>query len=174
MSAELERFLQLFDALVVASNAWIEQTPDDKLDWVPFDNPSMKFGDRVSTITIRSLYVHTLTGEKMWARMLSDCGPGDQFRPEPETELTSRLMSSASLVGDAMTIHRENLDVFAAFSDARLETPIQWVGRDWTVMGFLWGIYSHRSYHLGNIDLYLREAAAAAPDFFSTFRQTLA
>jgi len=57
---------------------------------------------------------------------------------------------------------------------AKLATNIQWVDRDWTVMGFLWGIYSHRSYHLGNIDIYLREADEQAPDFFSTFRQTLA
>jgi hypothetical protein len=41
-------------------------------------------------------------------------------------------------------------------------------------MGFLWGIYSHRSYHLGNIDIFMREADEPAPDFFSNFRQQMA
>ena len=55
MRQELERFLTLFDALVQSGNAWIKTAPKEKMDWVPFENPNMKFGDRVSTITIRSL-----------------------------------------------------------------------------------------------------------------------
>ena len=33
-------------------------------------------------------------------------------------------------------------------------------------MGFLWAIYAHRAYHLGNIDIYLRQSDTKAPDFF--------
>ena len=174
MTTELDRFLNLFDALVVASNKWMESTPPEKLDWIPVDNPNMRFGDRISRITIRSLYVHTLTGEKMWAGMLAGCREGDTFKPVLEKELTQRLMTSTNLIEDAMQVHRENMEVFANFTEARLDANIQWVAHDWTVMGFLWGIYSHRSYHLGNIDIYLREADVPGVDFFNTFRRTLA
>ena len=34
-------------------------------------------------------------------------------------------------------------------------------------MGLLWGMYSHRAYHLGNIDLYMRQGDMNAPDFFT-------
>jgi hypothetical protein len=123
MTSELERFTKLFDALVLASNKWIDATPPEKLDWQPLDNPQMKFGDRVSHITIRSLHVHTLTGEKMWASMLSNCREGEAFRPIPEKELTQRLMSSQDLIEDSMTVHRENMATFAGFSDAKGHVP---------------------------------------------------
>jgi len=37
----------------------------------------------------------------------------------------------------------------------------------WSVMGFLWGLFGHRAYHLGNIDIYVRQADTPAPDFYS-------
>jgi len=176
MNQEHERFLTLFDALVEANNAWLNKTPRAKWDWVPFDNPNMKFGDRISTITIKSVYIHTLVGECGWSRMLRDCPDGAVIGPDHEEgrALTGRLNEAADLVGEAMKLHGENMRRFRAFEDAQLQKKIRWSGRDWTVMGFLWGIYSHRSYHLGNIDIFMREADEPAPDFFSNFRQVMA
>ena len=174
MNAELQRFATLFDALFTLTNKWMAAAPDEKLDWVPFDNPHMKFGDRISAISIRSLYVHTIVGECSWARVLRDCEAGASLRPVPDTGLTKRLMESRSLVADATALHRDNMALFLSYDNAQLAKRIQWTGREWTVMGFLWGIYSHRSYHLGNIDLYLREADAPAPDFFSSFQPVMA
>ncbi len=37
----------------------------------------MKFGDRISTITIKSVYIHTIVGEHFWARTLKDCDDGE-------------------------------------------------------------------------------------------------
>jgi len=174
MPQELSRFLTLFDALVVAGNAWMARTPAEKLEWVPVDNPNMKFGDRISTINIKSVYVHTILGERHWAGLLGDCADGAALKPAPDPETTKRLMASDDVVRDAMEIHRDNMARFAALGPAQLEKRIQWSGSDWTVMGFLWGIYCHRAYHLGNIDIYLREADEPAPDFFTNFQQAMA
>lgn len=174
MSDELSRFLALFDALVVATNAWIERTPDEKLEWVPLDNPNMKFGDRISTINIKSVYVHTIIGERRWATMLRDCDDGAVLKATPDPETTERLMASDDVVRDAMEIHRDNMALFSGYDAAQLGKHMKWSGRDWTVMGFLWGVYCHRAYHLGNIDIYLREADEPAPDFFSNFQQQMA
>jgi len=173
---EHQRFLELFEALVVANNKWMENTPAEKLEWVPVDNPSMKFGDRISTITIKSVYIHTIVGECGWSRMLRDCADGAALAPDHAEgkALTQELNDSRDLVGDAMRLHRTNMQRFGAYDQSCLDKKIRWTGRDWSVMGFLWGIYSHRSYHLGNIDLLVREADAKAPDFFSNFRQVMA
>lgn len=173
---EHQRFLELFDALYVANRKWIENTPADKLEWVPFDNPGMKFGDRVSTINIKSLYIHTIVGECGWSRMLRDCADGAELKPDQAEvkALTRELDASSDLVGDSTRLHSTNMERFRGYDQACLDKKIRWTGRDWSVMGFLWGIYSHRSYHLGNIDLLMREAAANAPDFFSNFRQVMA
>lgn len=88
--------------------------------------------------------------------------------------MTRRLENSADLVADTMKLHADNMKAFGSYSAETLAKKIQWTGRDWTVMGFLWGIYSHRSYHLGNIDILMREADEDAPDFFSNFRQQMA
>lgn len=174
MSQELTRFITLFDALVVASNVWVERTPEEKMEWVPVDNPNMKFGDRISTINIKSIYVHTIIGEQRWATMLKDCDDEAVLKATPNPETTGRLMASDDVVGDAMEIHRDNMQLFSGYDATQLAKRIKWSGRDWTVMGFLWGIYCHRAYHLGNIDIYLREADEPAPDFFTNFQQVMA
>ena len=55
---------------------------------------------------------------------------------------------------------------FAALTQAELEKKVVWVGRTWSVMGFLWAAYAHRAFHIGNIDIYLRQADVVAPEFF--------
>ena len=55
---------------------------------------------------------------------------------------------------------------FAGLSQAQLDRHVVWVGRTWTVMGFLWAAYAHRAFHIGNIDIYLRQADVVAPEFF--------
>ena len=176
MSTELKRFLDLFDALVTANNAWMTRTPHEKWNWVPFDNPHMKFGDRISTITIKSVYIHTIVGEVCWADMLRNCEEGASLKPDhPRVKsLTAELDSSADVIASAMKMHADNMKKFSAYTPETLAKKIKWTGRDWTVMGFLWGIYSHRSYHLGNIDILMREADEDAPDFFSNFQQQMA
>ncbi len=176
MTTEHARFLALFDALAIANTAWMARTPPPKWDWVPFDNPHMKFGDRISTITIRSVYIHTIVGEVIWADTLGECAEGARLGPDHARSkaLTQELESADDLVNESMRLHTQNMQKFSAYDAATLSKPIQWVGRDWTVMGFLWGIYSHRSYHLGNIDILMREADENAPDFFSNFQQQMA
>ena len=176
MSQEFDRFLALFDALVASSNDWMTKTPAKKLDWVPFDNPNMKFGDRISTITMRSVYIHTTVGEHLWAKALKDCADGAlvKFDSADVAALTKELNASTDLIGDAMKLHADNMALFRSYGDDQLDRNITWSGRRWTVMGFLWAIYSHRSYHLGNIDIFMREADEPAPDFFSNFREVMA
>jgi uncharacterized damage-inducible protein DinB len=55
---------------------------------------------------------------------------------------------------------------FAGLSQSQLDKHVVWAGRRWTVMGFLWGAYAHRAFHIGNIDIYLRQAGVVAPEFF--------
>ncbi len=176
MSAEQQRFLDLFDALVEANNAWMTGTPKEKWNWVPFDNPNMKFGDRISTITIKSVFIHTIVGETQWATMLPTVGEGAEMAMDPAKikALTRELDEAEDLIGASMRLHAGNLKAYGSIGPEQLTRRFRWSKRDWSVMGFLWGIYSHRSYHLGNIDIFMREADEPAPDFFSNFRQEMA
>jgi len=80
--------------------------------------------------------------------------------------------------GDFQAIaHRSQKQIvanFAALSQEQLNRRVVWVGRTWTVMGFLWGAYAHRAFHIGNIDIYLRQADVVAPEFFEFNPPTMA
>ena len=39
---------------------------------------------------------------------------------------------------------------------------------------FLWAAYAHRAFHIGNIDIYLRQADVVAPEFFEFNPATMA
>lgn len=164
-NAEFSRFLSLFDKLAEITNDWITRTPADKLEWVPVDNPNVRFGDRVSLVTIKSLHVHVAVGEHHWVRNLRDCSDGAVIPVPRDAQLTAKL-SAGDFVAACSQMHHENMKILQEFDQATLNKRVSFVDRKWTVMGFLWAIYAHRSYHLGNIDIYLRQTNTPAPDFF--------
>ncbi|MBI3435951.1 MAG: hypothetical protein HY056_12885 [Proteobacteria bacterium] len=167
-TTEFGRFLVLFDRLVHETNDWIERTPKDRLDWIPIDNGNVRFGDRVSEVTIRSLYIHTVVAEHKFVRDLHACADGALISLPRDPELTARLRG-ADLVGEGMRTHDETMRRLRGFTVTQLGKTIRFAADDttWTIMGFLWGMYGHRAYHLGNLDIYVRQADIPAPDFYS-------
>jgi uncharacterized damage-inducible protein DinB len=165
LKAEHDRFLTLFQRMVDHTDAWIARTPADKLDWVPIQTGAMRFGDRVSRVTIKGLIAHIVVGEAYWAEFLQHSPDRATMAPPKHLALADKFES-----GDFRQLAHESqaatIDCFRALSGAQLEKHVTWAGRDWTVMGFLWGAYAHRAFHLGNIDIYLRQADVVAPEFF--------
>jgi uncharacterized damage-inducible protein DinB len=164
-NAEHERFLTLFQRMVDHTNAWIAKTPKDKLDWVPIQTDAMRFGDRVSRVTIKGLIAHIVVGEDHWAHSLPGLADG-AVMPIPKYSALQEEFEK----GDFREIaHRSQAGIvkaFAGLSPSELDKEVVWVGRSWTVMGFLWAAYAHRAFHIGNIDIYLRQANVVAPEFF--------
>ena len=167
-STEFPRFLILFDRLVNETNGWIERTPQDRLDWIPIDNGNVRFGDRVSEVTIKSLYIHIIVAEHKMVHDLHGCADSTLIPLPRDPDLAARLRR-ADLISEGMRIHDETMHRLRSFTDADLAKTVRFAGDDttWTVMGFLWGMYGHHAYHLGNLDIYLRQADVAAPDFYS-------
>jgi uncharacterized damage-inducible protein DinB len=164
-NAEHERFLTLFQRMVDHTDAWIAKTPPDKLDWVPIQTSAMRFGDRVSRVTIKGLVAHIVVGEAHWAHFLPDCEDGAAMLP-PKFSALAEEFEKGDFQALARKTQAENMKAFDALSDAQLAKHVVWAGRRWTVMGFLWGAYAHRAFHIGNIDIYLRQADVVAPEFF--------
>ncbi len=165
MTSELSRFLVLFDRLVGYTEAWLEKLDPAKLEWMPIENPSMRFGDRVGRITVKGLIIHTIVGERFWVRHIRACVPGGDIAIPHDPE-TARQVSEGDFRAEAKRLHAENLAMLRTFTDAELAKPVRFVGREWTGMGLLWGMYAHRAFHVGNIDIYLRQSDVIAPEFF--------
>ena len=165
--AEFDRFVVLFDRLAQATDQWIARTPKDKLDWIPVDNPNVRFGDRVSLVTIRSLYIHVAVEEYHRMRFLRDCDDGATVPIPKDPVLTARL-ANGDLVREAARLHEESMTNLRSFADVQLQKTIRFSDRTWTMIELLWAMYAHRAYHLGNIDIYLRQSDTPAPNFFSS------
>jgi uncharacterized damage-inducible protein DinB len=165
MTEELSRFVVLFDRLVTYTEAWLDRLDPARLEWMPIENPSMRFGDRVGRITVKGLIVHTIVGERFWIRHIRSCPAGGEIEIPKDPE-TAKRVSEGDFRAEARKIHAENLALLRGFTSAELDKPIKYVGRDWTGMGLLWGLYAHRAFHLGNIDIYLRQSDVIAPEFF--------
>lgn len=164
-NAEHERFLTLFQRMVDHTDAWIAKTPPDKLDWVPIQTSAMRFGDRVSRVRIKGLVAHIVVGEAHWAHFLSNCEDGATMLPPAYSALAEEFEKS-DFKALAHKTQAENMNAFRALSADQLAKQVTWVGRRWTVMGFLWGAYAHPAFHIGNMDIYLRQADVVAPEFF--------
>ena len=86
--------------------------------------------------------------------------------PIPQYSALQDEFASGDFQEIAQRSQKKIVSAFAALSQAQLDKRVVWVGRTWTVMGFLWGAYAHRAFHIGNIDIYLRQADVVAPEFF--------
>jgi len=168
-STEFSRFLILFDRLVNETNGWIERTPQDKLGWIPINNGNVRFGDRISVVTIKSLYIHIIVAEHKIVHDLHGCADSTLIPSPRNPDLAARLGGASDLIAEGMQIHDETMRRLRNFTDADLAKTVRYASDDttWTVMGFLWGMYGHHAYHLGNLDIYLRQADIKAPDFYS-------
>jgi len=165
MKDEFERFLQLFDQIVLFSEGWLDRMRLEQLDWAPIENASMKFGDRVSRITVKGLVIHLCVGEAHWVEQLRACAPGATIAT-PKNPGLEQEMAAGDFRVAALAMHRQHMDLLRAYTEDDLRKTIVFVDRSWSVMGFLWAMYSHRAFHLGNIDTYLRQSDIIAPDYF--------
>jgi uncharacterized damage-inducible protein DinB len=163
-SQEFERFFVMFNKSVQSTNDWIAKTPEDKLDWIPVVTDTLAYGDRVSRPTIKSLYVHLAVVEYTRFRDLQRAEDGATLPIPRNPELTERV-NTGNIVANAMELHEENKALLRNFDDAVLEKNVRFVGQTWTGMGLLWVTYGHRAFHLGNIDIYLRQSDVVVPEF---------
>lgn len=162
---EFERYLRLHRALYQATNQWVAQTPPDKLDWAPIDNPNVRFGDRVRVVTIRNLHIHVAVEEYVWVHFISQCEEGAVIPLPNRPDVVERL-TNGDLVAEVARLHEASEQTLRGLDDQALAKTVRFADRTWTVMGFLWAMYAHRAYHLGNIDMYLRQSDTPAPNFF--------
>lgn len=165
MTPELSRFMTLFERMVQHTEATLDRLDPAKLDWAPIENSSTNFGARVTRITVKALVIHTILAETNWIRQIPLAQPGGTI-PLPNDPDTARRLNEGDFRAGALALHRANMQSVSGWGPAELDKPIEFVGRKWTGMGLLWGAYAHRAFHLGNIDIYLRQADVVPPEFF--------
>lgn len=166
--SEFDRFTLLFDRLVTESAQWLQRAPAGRLEWTPPTDGGIHFGSRLRHASIKTLFVHMAVAERFWIDHLKGCAEDDVL-PLPRDMNAFHVALDGDFVANTERLHAEALALLKAIPSEQLQVRITFAGdkTQWTVMGFLWGLWGHRAYHLGNLDMLVRLLGGEAPDFFS-------
>lgn len=163
--SDVDRFLSLFDQHVTLSLDVLEEIPEALWTRIPADSDTNYLGERISRITIEALTAHLMRAEHHWTTTLGRIGPDQEMQPPLGAGLLELSKAGPPLVHQYRGVHENNLARVRSMSTEQLETRFSFIGRRYTVHGFLWAIYAHHCYHFGQIDLLLRQQSHLPPEF---------
>lgn len=171
--SEFDRFLIMFDRMFDFVETYIHKTPEDKYDWQPVEGPGVSFGDRLDNVTIKSLYIHLTASEDGFIRALCDPDRGIEMPIPINKKLTNKLLKG-DFVKLGRELHEECMVMLKELSPEMLADTVWFQGSEYTTMGFLWALYGHYAYHLGNIDTYMRQGDMGPTAFFNFTKTEMA
>lgn len=162
---ELERFTSLFNQQVLHTLATLETVPVPLWQAVPADSDTNYLGARVNRITIEALVKHLCQAEQHWTKSLATIQHGQTMGPPAGESPPQDVKPGLELLSQYRVVHKFNLNRVLALGPEDPKTELSFAGRRFTVMGFLWAMYGHHSYHFGQIDLLLRQQGHMPPEF---------
>lgn len=162
---EVQRFLSLFNQQVTHSQDVLDQIPSALWTSIPVDSETNYLGTRVNRITIEALVKHLVLAEDYWTQTLSRLVSNAAMAPPGGDTTLDAMLPGGALVNHYRQVHESNLLRITKLSDEQLGTVFTFIGRQYTVQGFLWVIYGHHSYHFGQVDLLLRQQSFMPPEF---------
>ncbi len=166
MTPEFNRFLMMWERSIHRFGVIVSQVTEEALRNIPVKSDANFLGNRVGEIMIDTLVRHLVVAERHWLRIVVDCEDGAEV-PKPES-----IVANAELTHEnAAEFYQQ--EIRAAFAELKKMTPQQlekklvWDNNTYTVMGFLWTVLSHHTYHLGQIDLLMRQNGIYPVDILS-------
>lgn len=168
---EIERFLSLFNQEVLHTFDYLRAIGEPQWRGIPSDSDALFLGSRINKITIGALARHLAAAESHWIRRLPTV-PTNGTMPMPDKdERLEALRTVPSFIAVYEERHVRNMEQLRAFTAADLAKPLIFAQRRYTGMGFLWSMLGHHAYHLGQIDLLMRQQDIEAPEYME-WRET--
>lgn len=162
---ELERFISLFDQQVVHTWEYLEPLHPEQWSAIPRDSEALFLGARVNKITISALARHLIHAEQHWIEQLHAIPAGGTIPLPGRADALAGIADGAALIMAYREGHGRSLSALRKFTPAGLAKEILFTGRRYTGMGFLWSLFGHHAYHLGQMDLLLRQQDIEAPEY---------
>lgn len=164
-------FLALFEQQALLSLSILDTVPLPLWTALPADSDTNYLGTRVHKITVDALVRHMCLAETGWIEQLPLLEPGAAMPPPMGSTRLDGIASGPELVAAYRRWLAHNLQAVAALDEVTLVKEVTFVGRRYTVQGFLWAIYGHHCYHFGQADLLLRQQGFL-PGEFLEYAQT--
>jgi len=168
---ELERFRSLFHQEVLHTFDYLRAIDETQWQGIPKDSDALYLGTRVNKITISALARHLAVAECHWiSRLPLLAANATMPLPEPDPVIAA-LKTVPSFVGVYEERHEKNMERLRHLKAQDIDKPLVFTQRHYTGMGFLWSILGHHAYHLGQIDLLMRQQGVMAPEYME-WRET--
>jgi uncharacterized damage-inducible protein DinB len=166
--SESVRFVKMYEASLDRMFLFLKEVQTEQFQHVPVESDANYLGQRVKSITIENVLRHILIAEEHWLRTIAD----SEFIGE--ISLPSNVVSDGKFgLDDAEVFYKKQvlpqLKKIEHLSNTALETLVEFNHHQYTKMGFLWTLLTHQTYHLGQIDLLMRQQNIVAPEFMETY-----
>ena len=172
---ELARFIKMYEASLDRIFVFLKEVQENQFCYIPVESNANYLGQRVKSITIENVLRHILIAEEHWFRIISEPGFTGKISLPPNVVSDGKFG-----LNDAEVFYKQQvlpeLENTEKLSDAELEVKVEFNHHHYTKMGFLWTMLTHQTYHLGQIDLLMRQQNIVAPEFMETYgkRETIA
>jgi uncharacterized damage-inducible protein DinB len=161
---ERERWNRLFRQQLSHTNDFLAVLRPEDWRAVPRDSDTLFLGTRVRRITIGALVGHLITAEENWLGELHAVSEGGDI-PIPRAEALDALPQDERLAETYRAAINRISGLAEQLTEADLKKTVTFGGRRYTGMGLLWAVLAHHSFHLGQIDLVMRQQGRGAPEF---------
>lgn len=78
--------------------------------------------------------------------------------PKPDNaSLLENIADGQELVEKYKEVFAKGFEILKTYTEEDLNKTVSFMGRKYTVMAFLWITFGHHSYHLGQVDMLMRQ-----------------
>lgn len=162
---EFERFKSIYSQQSIHTLDYLEMLNPEQWQAIPHDSEMLYLGTRVNKITVSALVKHFIVAERHWINSVATMPTGSVIPIPANTSTLDDLDNGEKLLDAYRKAHEENLKLLSGLSDDDLKKDFVLAGRHYTGMGILWAMFSHHAYHLGQIDLIIRQLNLLAPEY---------
>jgi len=142
-----------------------KRVPIEIFSEVPIDSNVMFLGERVNSINIGALLRHLIIVENDWISSLKASEDGDVIPLPQNAEYLDGINDGAPLIRLYNQVFEKGTEIFGTYDQHDLDKSISFFDRRYTVMGFLWIMFGHQSFHLGQVDLLMRQYSVEPPEY---------
>jgi len=168
MNPEFKRFLALYEISIQRIGKYMDYVNDDNFKSIPVKSSKNFLAGRVGEINIDTLVRHIIVAEINWMECINTIQDGDTI-PLPKSiiiDVDFALQQVADYYKSEIQASYEGLK---RIDEEVLSFEVQFAGKRYTVMGLLWFMFSHNAFHLGQIDLLMRQQELYSPEFMLAF-----
>src|SRR5690606_41992406 len=106
---------------------------------------------------IGGLIRHFVLAEIHWFQAMKDGKSGLAIPKPVKAPLLENIADGQELVEKYKEVVTKGFEILKTYTEEDLNKTVSFMGRTYTLMAFLWITFGHHSYHLGQVDMLMRQ-----------------